>query len=57
MKIVFIDQDYRANVRSGEEIVALLLKYDNIVSYDNRSCSQETLAKRGRGAEIIFFKI
>jgi D-3-phosphoglycerate dehydrogenase len=57
MKIVFIDQDYRANVRDGEGIVAPLLKYGDVVGYDDRPCSQETLAERGRGAEIIFFKI
>jgi phosphoglycerate dehydrogenase-like enzyme len=57
MKIVFIDQDYRANVRDGEELVAPLLKYGDVVGYDDRPCSQETLAERGRGAEIIFFKI
>jgi phosphoglycerate dehydrogenase-like enzyme len=57
MKIVFIDQDYRANVRDGEGLVAPLLKYGDVVGYDDRPCSQETLAERGRGAEIIFFKI
>jgi lactate dehydrogenase-like 2-hydroxyacid dehydrogenase len=57
MKIVFIDQDYRANVRDGEGIVAPLLKYGDVVGYDDLPCSQETLAERGRGAEIIFFKI
>ena len=57
MKIVFIDQDYRTNVRDGGGIVAPLLKYGDVVGYDDRPCSQETLAERGRGAEIIFFKI
>ena len=57
MKIVFIDQDYRANVRDGEGIVAPLLEYGDVVGYDDRPCPQETLAERGRGAEIIFFKI
>ncbi|MDR3164540.1 MAG: hypothetical protein LBU13_03090 [Synergistaceae bacterium] len=57
MKIVFIDQDYRANVRDGEGIIAPLLAYGDVVGYDDRPCSQETLAERGRGAEIIFFKI
>ncbi|MDR1580117.1 MAG: hypothetical protein LBS35_07150 [Synergistaceae bacterium] len=57
MKIVFIDQDYRANVRDGEGIVAPLMEYGDVVGYDDRPCSQETLGERGHGAEVIFFKI
>ncbi|MDR1966176.1 MAG: hypothetical protein LBQ36_05660 [Synergistaceae bacterium] len=57
MKIVFIDQDYRANVFDGEGLVAPLAEFGEVECYDDLPCSQDVLYERGRGAEVIFFKI
>ncbi|MDR1471775.1 MAG: hypothetical protein LBS75_04555 [Synergistaceae bacterium] len=57
MRIVFIDQDYRLNVFGGEEIAAPLREFGEVECHDDRPCSQEVLYERGRGAEVIFFKI
>jgi phosphoglycerate dehydrogenase-like enzyme len=57
LKIVFIDQDYRANVSDGEGIVAPLREYGEVAGYDDAPCGQEVLYERARGAEVVFFKI
>ncbi|MDR3076567.1 MAG: hydroxyacid dehydrogenase [Synergistaceae bacterium] len=57
MKIVFIDQDYRANVFDGEGLVAPLAEYGEVTGYDDDPCGQEVLYERARGADVMFFKI
>jgi len=57
LEIVFIDQDYRLNVFDGEGLIAPLREYGEVVCYDDKPCSQDVLYERGRGAEILFFKI
>jgi D-3-phosphoglycerate dehydrogenase len=57
LKIVFIDQDYRANVSDGEGLVEPLREYGEVVCYDDAPCGQDELSERARGAEVVFFKI
>ena len=57
MKIVFIDQDIRANVIDGEGAIEPLKEFGDIRYYDDAPCPQDVLYERGKDADIIFFKI
>jgi phosphoglycerate dehydrogenase-like enzyme len=57
LKFVFIDQDYHLNVLNGEDIIAPLKEFGEVVYYDDKPCSQEVLYERGRDADVIFIKI
>ncbi|MDR3255496.1 MAG: hypothetical protein LBT31_07990 [Synergistaceae bacterium] len=57
MKFVFIDQDYRLNVSDGDGIVKRLKEFGDVEFYDDEPCSQDVLYERGKGADVIFFKI